>query len=348
MPGRQITGLWGRIASTEPALLQVLGATVFLILLIIAGTLAFASNPGWTFVDGLYMTFITISTIGFQEVHPLTPFGRILTIGIGVVGIVTLGFIVTRTTQLFVAGPLTLKKRHLRRMIDRVEDHYIICGFGRLGQRIASDLQQAGKRFVIIENNEAKLERLEDAEYLHLAGNAEEDSVLQEAGIERAVGLISTLTEDSDNVFVTLLARELNPSIFILTRTNTEENARRLYRAGADKVISPYEIGADRMARVILKPHADRFLEQALHVSGLDLLIEEVRIEVGSSIEGKSLRECDFRNTYGAIVVGIVEAESGEVTFNPEPDQALTEGDFLVIIGDQKMIDNVRKGAKNI
>jgi voltage-gated potassium channel len=230
-------------------------------------------------------------------------------------------------------------------MIDRISGHYILCGFGRLGQRIAHDLHEAGKPLLIIENDAAKLERLADSDYLYLAGNAEEDSILKDAGIDRAVGLISTLTADADNVFVTLLARELNPDLFILTRTNTEENTLRLYRAGADKVISPYEIGADRMARVILKPNTDRFLEKALHVGGLDLQIEEVKVEAGSEMEGSSLRESDFRKLFGAIVIGVVGAEQTGVSFNPSPDRTFVAGDVLVIIGDKRMIGNVRKGC---
>jgi voltage-gated potassium channel len=146
-------------------------------------------------------------------------------------------------------------------------------------------------------------------------------------------------------VFVTLLARELNPNLFILARTNSEENARRLYRAGANKVISPYEIGADRMARVILKPNVDRFLERALHIGGLDLVIEEVEVEEGSAIEGSTLRSIDFRNSYGAIVLGVVSSDERGVTFNPEADRPLVAGDVLVIIGDGLMIENVRLGC---
>jgi voltage-gated potassium channel len=333
------------LVSAEPALLQVMAASIFLVLLTIAGTFAFASRPGWSLIDGLYMTFITISTIGFQEVHPLTPFGRILTIIIGAVGVFTLGFIVTRTTQLFIAGPTNLKERQKKRMIGRISDHYIICGYGRLGQRIARDLLESGRSVLMVENNPAKLERLSASEFLYLAGNAEEDHVLREAGIEKAVGVITTLTSDSDNVFVTLLARELNPRLFILARTSSEENARRLYRAGADKVISPYEIGADRMARVILKPNVDRFLERALHVSGLDLQIEEITVEPDSAIEGRSLKDSDFRNAYGAMVVGVVSGTEGEVTFNPSADRAFAAGDVLVVIGDGPMIEEVRKGS---
>jgi voltage-gated potassium channel len=161
-----------KITEMEPTLFQVVAAVVFLVLLIISSSFAFASRPGWTIVDGLYMTFITITTIGFQEVHPLGETGRILTIIVGTVGVITLGFIVTRTTQLFVTGPTTLKIRHRRRMIGRIDHHYIICGYGRLGQRIARDLDDARKEFLVVDNDPGKLQRLSETDYLFLEGNA--------------------------------------------------------------------------------------------------------------------------------------------------------------------------------
>lgn len=333
-----------KLAEAEPVKVQVGTAFIVLFLLALAGSIFYGLLPGWTLMDGLYMTFITLTTIGFQEVHPLPEIARIFTIGISVVGIFTIGFIVARTTQLFVTGP-ALRLRHMKRRIDNLQDHYIICGFGRLGQRIARDFQDDGRPFVVIENSPPKVEALAEAGYLHLEGNAEDDKILHEAGLERARGIVTTLTNDSDNVFVTLMAREINPEIFILARTNASANARRLYRAGANKVISPYEIGADRMARVVLRPNVDRFLEQALNVHGLDLQIEEVEIIEGSDLDGQSLGGAKFRQYYGAMVVGIVERPSNEVTFNPSADRRLKAGDVLITIGDVKMIHLVKAGC---
>jgi voltage-gated potassium channel len=333
-----------KLADTEPIKVQVAAAFGLLFLLGVCGTFVYGLLPGWSLMDGLYMTFITLTTIGFAEVHPLTGFARIFTIAISVVGVLTIGFIVARTTQLFVTGP-TLKLRHMKRSIDSLSDHYVICGYGRLGQRIARDFKDDGRPFLVIENAESKIEKLSEAGHLFLEGNAEEEKVLREAGIGRARGIVTTLTSDSDNVFVTLLAREINPDIFILARTNASANARRLYRAGANKVISPYEIGADRMARVVLRPNVDRFLERALHVQGLDLQIEEIEVLEGSELEGSSLSGAQFRQHYGAIVVGLVERSTKEVTFNPAADRLLNAGDVLIVIGDIKMVRLVREGC---
>lgn len=333
-----------KIAETEPVRVQVFIAFGMLFLLGIVGSVVYGMLPGWTMMDGLYMTFITLTTIGFSEVHPLTGFARIFTIGISVVGVLTIGFIVARTTQLFVTGP-TLKLRHMKRSIDGLNDHYILCGYGRLGQRIARDFEEDGKTFLVIENSSSKIEKLEHAGFLYLEGNAEEEEVLHDAGIDRARGIITTLTSDSDNVFVTLLAREINPGIFILARTNASSNARRLYRAGANKVISPYEIGADRMARVVLRPNVDRFLERALHVQGLDLQIEEISVLPGSDLDGQTLGGAHFRQSYGAMVVGIVDGSTRDVTFYPSPDRELKPEDVLIVIGDTRVVGLVRQGC---
>lgn len=330
-----------RLAETEPVKVQVIAAFGVLFVLGVSGTIVYGLLPGWSLMDGLYMTFITLTTIGFAEVHPLTEATRIFTIVISVVGVLTIGFIVARTTQLFVTGP-TLKLRHMKRAIQDLTNHYIICGYGRLGQRIARDFKDDGRPFLVIENAPLKIDKLTEAGHLYLEGNAEEDRVLQDAGIERARGIVTTLTSDSDNVFVTLLAREMNPDIFILARTNASANARRLYRAGANKVISPYEIGADRMARVVLRPNVDRFLERALHVQGLDLQIEEVEILEASDLDGQTLSGAQFRQHYGAMVVGIVDRSTGDVTFNPAPDRLLAAGDVLIVIGDLKMVRLVK------
>jgi len=333
-----------KLAETEPVKVQVIAAFGILFVLGICGTIVYGMLPGWTIMDGLYMTFITLTTIGFAEVHPLTGFARIFTIAISVVGVLTIGFIVARTTQLFVTGP-TLKLRHMKRSIDALSDHYIICGFGRLGQRIARDFKDDGRPFLVVENSPSKIEKLAEVGHLYLEGNAEEERILRDAGIDRARGIVTTLTSDSDNVFVTLLAREINPNIFILARTNASANARRLYRAGANKVISPYEIGADRMARVVLRPNVDRFLERALHVQGLDLQIEEIEILQGSGLDGVSLSSAQFRQHYGAIVVGLVERSTKEVTFNPDADRQLAAEDVLIVIGDAKMVKLVREAC---
>lgn len=263
------------------------------------------------------MTFITMTTIGFQEVHELSSFGRIFTIFIGLAGIGTVAFIATRSVQILIMGQ-RLKQRQLMQTISKLSDHYILCGYGRIGMRIAEDLRRSGVPFVIIENAEHKVEKLKSSQLLYIDGDAEEEGSLEAAGISRAQGLILTLPEDSVNVFVTLVAREINPELFILVRTNKHENRRKLIRAGADKVVSPYEIGADRMAHVILRPNVDRFMEQVLHTEALNLMMEEVTVHEGSALAGKSLVESNLRQHFDAIVVSIMDGKTLEMKFNPE------------------------------
>ncbi|MEM6336428.1 MAG: potassium channel protein [Bacteroidota bacterium] len=320
---------------------QIFGGVVFIFVLSITGMVGYRLLEGWSLMDGLYMTFITLTTIGFAEVAPLSFGGRIFTIALGTVGIICIGFIVTRITQLLVARQ-RLRERHIRRMINRLSDHYIICGFGRIGARIASDLWKAGKSFVVIEIDEEKLEHLDGTDYLYIDGNAEQDAVLQRAGIERASGLITTLREDSSNVFVTLLGRELNPSLFIMARSSTTDNVRRLRRAGADKVIAPYEIGADQMARVILKPNVNRFLEKTVRGHSDDLRMDEISVKPGSSLENKTLIEADFRQEYGSIVIGIVSADSDDIIFNPKATTRLQAGDVLIVLGTAEMFERLQ------
>ncbi len=330
----------------ETTRVQILGALVLLLLVSLTGTLGYSFIEGWSIWDGIYMTFITLTTIGFEEVNPLSPRGRIFTIAIGTVGIVTIGFIVTRTTQLLVTRQ-RLRKRHMERMIRRLKNHYLICGYGRIGARIARDFQDAGRSFVIIENASHKIEKLEKTTFLYIEGNAEAEETLKEARIEYAQGMITTLTQDSDNVFATLIARELRPNMMILARASTSENVRRLYRAGATKVVSPYEIGADRMARVILRPNVDQFLEHTVHTAGsFDLQMDEMKIEPGCSIEGLTLLDSDFRNRFGAIVVGVLSGETGEITFNPRADTRMHAGDIIVVLGSQQMLDHLKAGCR--
>ena len=201
----------------------------------------------------------------------------------------------------------------MSKRISQLQDHYIICGYGRLGARVTHDLARARRSFVVVEVSPEKVENLVEQGFLFIHGNAENEEVLEEAGIRSAKGLILTLPEDSSNVFVTLTAREMNPGLFILARTDTHQNVPKLRRAGADKVVAAYEIGADRMAQVILRPNVDRFMEDVLKSEGLDLIMEEVPVNEGSMIAGHSLAESNFRQSFNTIVVAILESASNEM-----------------------------------
>ncbi len=330
-----------RIARMDGARREIFVANLALLLLVIIGTAGYELIEGMSALDGLYMTFITLTTIGFEEVHPLSDAGKLFTIGLSIFGIGIVAFVATRTVQVLIRSQ-RLQHRFMQRKIDRLRDHYVICGYGRLGRRIAADLAEAGRSFVVIERHPERVAQLDAAGLLFVEGDAEEERTLRAAGIEHAQGLVLTLPEDSANVFVALTAKELHPGVFTLARTNQNRNTSKLRRAGVDKVISPYEIGADRMAQVILRPHVDQFMEQVLHVGALDLRMEEVRIEAASLLDGASLAESDFRNRFNAVVIAFLNEDTGRWRFNPSPTVPMEAGDILIVLGDRDMVGRLR------
>lgn len=317
-------------------------AALFLASVLAVGTAGYMLLEGWPLTDSLYMAFITISTIGFREVHDMGTGGRMFTIFIGLLGIGSVAFIATRGAQILLAHT-ALRLHQMNKKIDKTQDHYILAGHGRIGSRIAKDLQRNNIPFVVVEADEDRTERLDELEFLYVHGNAELEDDLEKAGIARAKGLILTLPDDRTNVFATLVAREMNPDLFILVRADSQGNLRKLMRAGADKVISPYEIGADRMAQVILKPKVEHFLERVLRTESIHYMMDEVTVREGALLAGSSLDEANFRQRYEAIVVGIVDAKTGELTFNPPPEMTIHAGDTLLVMGDHAVIKTLKQ-----
>lgn len=317
-------------------------ANLFVFSLLSLGMLGYRLLEGWGWLDGLYMTFITLTTIGYGEVHPLSPYGRAFTILLGLVGFGSFAVIATRSIQLMLTSQRLRLRRRLK-MIAETSDHYVLCGYGRIGQRIAQDLARAGRPFVVIEKAEDKLALLARTDLLYLSGDAEEEEVLAQAGIHRARGLILTLPDDSTNIFVTLVARELNPGLFILARMDQTRNRRKLLQAGANKVIAPYEIGADRMAQVLLRPHVERFMGQVLRSSEMNLLMEEYVVTPDSRLAGRTVQACDLRRRYNIIVIAILRGGDGDTLFNPSPDSLIETGDVLILLGSHDKIARMRR-----
>ena len=329
------------LARMDPSRREILLASLALLVLFVLGTTGYAFLEGWTWMDGLYMTFITLSTIGFQEIHTLSDAGRLFTLGLGITGIGLLTFVVARSAQLLVASQ-RLRERRIMNQLNDLSDHYIICGYGRVGQRLAEDLQTAGYAFVVVDRSDEEVAKLRDKNLLHVQGDAEKEETLKRAGIDRAHGLILTLPEDSSNVFVALTAREMNPDLFILARTVDHDNTNKLLNAGANKVIAPSEVGADRMAQVVLRPNVDEFMEQVLHANALSLQIDEVRVHRSAPLAGQSLAESNFRQQFDAVVIGIIDADTGDMTFNPTPTARIDAGDILIVLGDSTVIEALR------
>ncbi|RNC83890.1 MAG: potassium channel protein [Balneola sp.] len=324
----------------NPAVFRIGIATTIMMAIFLVGTLGYHYIEGMGFFDGLYMTFITISTIGFREVHNLSIEGRIFTMGIFIFGIGVISYIASQTTQLIFENEHFLK-RAIRKRLGEMNQHYIICGYGRIGNRIANVLRDAGLPVVVVELEESNIDRIQADKHVYIQGDAQNENILQEAGIDKAKALICALSSDKDNVFTTLLARELNPEIFILVRANENSNRLRISRAGANKVISPYDIGADRMANVILRPQVEHFIETMTRDDQQDHTFDEVLIGKGSALSGKSLGEIGVRNKYGVLIIAIIP--NGErIKFNPLSTDIINEGDSLILLGDMKKVGDFR------
>jgi voltage-gated potassium channel len=341
-----VTAWWDRLVrwfvQLDPSRREILLASTALFVVIAIGSTGYVLIEGWPWMDGLFMTFITLSTIGFGEVHPLSPLGRIFTIFLAITGIGIVTFVAARSAQLLLASE-RLRERRMMNRIEALTEHYIICGYGRVGQRLAEVLREADREFVVIDYAHEAVQQLRDEGMLFVQGDAEDEDMLRRAGIDRARGIILALPDDSDNVFVTLTAREMNPDVFILTRTVDHRNRSKLLNAGADKVIAPSEVGADRMAQVVLRPNVDTFMERVLHASALSLRIEEVEVEPGAPLAGQTLSESNFRQQYDAIVIGMIDqSEGGAMKFNPVPSDRIQEGDVLIVLGDPDMIHALR------
>ncbi|MEM6328471.1 MAG: potassium channel protein [Bacteroidota bacterium] len=312
------------------------------------GTLGYMWLESMRPLDALYMTFITLSTIGFTEVRDLSDGGRIFTMAIATVGIGTFATLATRAVQIIVLTT-DFRTRRMQRRIDALSNHYVVCGYGRIGERIVAELLGAGREVVVIDRAPERVQELIAAGIPHLADDAVEDRVLHAAGVKRASGLILVLPEDAENVFVALSAREIRPDdgpggLFIVSRTNEQTATRKLLRAGVDKVVSPLEIGADRIAQTILRPRVDRFMEQILGVGTMDFDLEEIPVTRGSVLDGASLVEMDFRRRYNSIVVGVLKG-SGEWRFNPDAREALEAGDTLIVLGSPDRLGDIREGG---
>ncbi|AJE02021.1 potassium channel family protein [Geobacter pickeringii] len=306
-----------------------------LAVLVTVGTAGYMTLEGWEFLDSLYMTVITLGTVGFKEVHELDAVGKIFTMLLIVFGVSVLGYIVGSLAQIMFEGQLQriIGRKKVERKIESLKDHYIICGYGRIGALICREFTAKPLSFVVIEKFPEVIEKLGQEGYLHIRGDATEDDTLLKAGIKRAKGLISVVTSDTENVYITLTARGLNPDLYILSRSGEEGSEIKLKRAGANKVVSPYLIGGGRMAQAILRPNVVDFIEIATGREHLDLQMEEIGIPERSAFVGETLVTSGFRKETGVIIVGIKKS-SGKMVFNPHSQTKIESLDTLIVLGE--------------
>ncbi len=317
-----------------------------LVLLIVAfGTAGYMVIEGWNILDSIYMTILTITTVGFREVHDLSPKGTVFTILLIVGGVGTALYAFTAGARFILEGEIQkiFGRKKLEKKIKELKDHYIICGYGRMGKIIARELHEEGAQFVVIEKDPESLGEKE--EMLAVIGDATRDLSLKEAGIEKARGLISVLPNDAENLFVVLSTRVLNPNVLIVSRAVEEDSEQKLLRAGANKVVSPYHIGGLRMAHTVLKPTVVDFIEFTTRSGNIELQMQEVTVQEGSRLIGMSLEVCSVGDDMGVIIVAIKQA-TGETRFNPTHQSVIKAGDILIVLGERSKLKAFEERAK--
>jgi voltage-gated potassium channel len=310
-----------------------------LVALLLIGSLGFVWVEGWDFFDALYMTVTTLTTVGYAEVHPLNKIGRIYNMLLILAGMGVLFYIVGSIGRVLVEGELhaVFGRRKLIKHIKRLKKHYIICGFGRIGEVIARHLKDRGLSLVVIESDPALLAHLEASGYYFINGDATREEVLLEAGIERAKGLVSVVSTDADNVYVVLTARSLNPHLFIVARAEEFGSEQKMLRAGADKVESPYQMGGQKMAQTIMRPTVVTFMELAMK-DGVEWTMEEIAVGQNSPLQGVPLADSGIRQKLNLILVAIKRA-NGDMLFNPSHETPILAGDTLIALGLRKNLD---------
>lgn len=316
-------------------------AVALIVAVLAAGTLGYMLLEGWSFSDAFFMTIITVATVGYGEVHTLDTSGRWLTIFLILGGMGTLVYSVTHLTAFIVEGEFRtlLRRTRMDKSIEKLSGHFVICGAGRVGRNIAEEFCTMGYPTVVVDRDVDHLVHLE-----HLAnppfvivGDATDDEILAKAGVSRAAGFVAALATDSDNLFVVLSVRQLNPDARIIARVNLEEVAPKMLRAGADKTICPAHIGGLRMASELVRPNVVDFLDKMLRERDGKLRVEEARVTVEGELAGKTLQEAQIPKRTGCVVMAR-RCQSKEFEFNPRADTLLTPGDVLIALGEVSQI----------
>jgi len=315
---------------------------------LILGAAGYSLIEGWLFSDSLYMMVITVATVGFKEVHELSPAGKIYTIFVILVGVGVVGFTLSNFTAVLVSGRIgeLLRAGKMQKRIAKLKDHYIVCGAGKMGYEAVLELVREGKDLVVIDTNPEKVGKLESEGVAVIHGDATRDDVLRQAGVEHAKGLLAILPEDAANVFVSLSARGMNPSLFIIARGTDESSQNKLLKAGANRVVLPYHIGGRRMAYILVRPEIVDFLDVMMGKDEFSLRMEIIRVGETSPLAGRSLKESNIRReTGGALVTGLIR-QDGKMIPNPDRETQILAGDQLLVLGHADQIQQLEQMAR--
>jgi voltage-gated potassium channel len=328
-----------RLNRLAVAFSSLLGVVVF-------GTLGYHFTEGWSLFDSLYMTVTTITTIGYREVHPLSAAGRVFTMILVLTGVTMFFYAGSEIFGAIVGGELRrlLGRQRMEHALEKISAHIVVCGYGRMGRLVCREFSEAGIPSVVIERRAELLEDFDVPHAIPIHGEAASDEILERAGVKRARGLVAVVASDADNLFITMSARLLNEKMFIVARADEEGTQQKLLRAGANRVISPYVIGGQRVAQAVLRPAVVDFLELATRTEHLELQIEETQIAASSTLAGVTLKESGLRQRLEILILAIKRA-SGKMLFAPPADTILEPGDTLITVGSRHQLDELERLA---
>jgi len=323
---------------------QKVRIVIFFIFLISIGTIGFIFIGGekWSWIDSLYMTIITLSTVGYGEVHELGDIGKIWSILLIIFGVTGIGALLRTINEEFIQSKLFWNKKMIKN-ISKLKNHYIICGYGRMGAVIAKELKEKGQKFLIIENNEQKVEIIRSKGMFCINGDATSEEILKDAKVDKATGAAVVLDTDPDNLFVTMSLKTTNPDLFILSRCSKEDNETKLLRAGANKVVNPYTAGGHRMAEILSKPQVeDSIAVISPKHADMNLTLDEISLTGLSQYDGITIKESNIREQFGITIVGIINKEGNSI-INPDSETKLDMNDTILLIGEGERMDQFKE-----
>ena len=317
---------------------RLLNIVLIFAAIITLGGVGYTLIEDWPWVDAFYMAIITVTTVGFGEIHPLTPAGRLFTSMLIILGVGSITYALTAVTNYMIAGEVgdVWEELRMNRQIKSLQDHYVVCGFGRVGQQVCARLKQEGRPLVVVDTDEGPVERARAQGHLVVRGDAGNDEVLLKAGIQRAKGLVAAVESDMANLYLVLTSRALNHDLFIVARADMETSLDKLRRAGADRVLSPYSLGGRLIAQTLIRPDVVDFLEMVMYDDSLQLFLEDLTVGAGCPLVRCTVGEARIRETVGANLLGLKRGD--DIIVSPAATTRLEAGDVLVALGTREQL----------